>query len=785
MKGQTTIFGAILFFVAAIIFVVFVSSEGFRPETKIGTKQYTALTLKEQGVSALITVDQAIFYSSYKAIIDSADNGLVYDKNCGFHLNPIIAGNGECYKNSYVNYLTDNMQFYLRDFDYNPIYEYEITRGINETNVTANAKENLKIISRSDVSTVTNTALLTQWPGSTQISSCYGWRTLWDGKQDYTDGIDLAGSFEVKAAALGTVHFVCDDFTCNSLSGSCKNQCGDFGANIIIAHEGGFFTRYSHLSAINVVKDQQVRPGEIIGFSGNTGRSNGDHLDLKVYTSQEQITKIDGGKNPLCFFDDVTIESLNFVGKSCTEKFGSSISINNFPLSLAQDCAAVTSTPGNVEDIPKIVLDRSVQYSELIDREAEKNNVPSALIKSIFTQESGFQTKIISATGAAGIAQFTAETGNSYGLDTTPCCTAEQAAAGVCAKLTPPACPIDDERFIPEKAIPAAAKLLGELYKQYDQNIFLTAVAYNAGPGVANQMKQQPNCDIITAVNAVGCARIPTINAYNQKKFETEVKPYIENMKKYYPAWGGSIGQSSLFGSYYEINPSAKQRVKFDLTVFDKIYDIALELSKCTGDECAMNIVTNNNLKLSCTQLDAFDDFVMDYEQCKHYDWDSLNKTECGCDIEWPLINPNQKIVFLGDRIRLQEGDTIIKEHLSDGINNYYWNGNGLAWANYEYVYTTVRDTQNVGVSDPKDRSNVVTADRVIQQIQIPGNGTINLAGFTRTETGLILKNTANSCNALPKLRSYCYETGQSIIRLVDGTVGYQEIKVPFSVKLS
>jgi flagellar hook assembly protein FlgD len=56
---------------------------------------------------------------------------------------------------------------------------------------------------------------------------------------------------------------------------------GGWGNCVIVDH-GTFQTRYAHLSKINVSEGQQVETTTILGLSGNTGASDGEHLHFSI-----------------------------------------------------------------------------------------------------------------------------------------------------------------------------------------------------------------------------------------------------------------------------------------------------------------------------------------------------------------------------------------------------------------------------------------------------------------------------------------------------------------------
>ena len=54
------------------------------------------------------------------------------------------------------------------------------------------------------------------------------------------------------------------------------------GGTIIFDHGHGISTLYMHMKDVNVVKGQNILQGEIVGTVGQTGRSTGPHLDIRL-----------------------------------------------------------------------------------------------------------------------------------------------------------------------------------------------------------------------------------------------------------------------------------------------------------------------------------------------------------------------------------------------------------------------------------------------------------------------------------------------------------------------
>ena len=120
-------------------------------------------------------------------------------------------------------------------------------------------------------------------PSDARVSSKFGYR-IHPTTGEYTmhNGVDLAvpEGTELYAIADGTIGKIVTDRKANS------------GLAIYVNHTNGMTSIYMHLSEIKVSVGQEVSKGQLIGLSGNTGRSTGAHLHFGL--------KLNGGYvNPL------------------------------------------------------------------------------------------------------------------------------------------------------------------------------------------------------------------------------------------------------------------------------------------------------------------------------------------------------------------------------------------------------------------------------------------------------------------------------------------------------
>ncbi len=70
----------------------------------------------------------------------------------------------------------------------------------------------------------------------------------------------------------------------------------NYGNSVLIDHGFGYKTRYAHLKTVYVSEGMQVKRGECIGESGNTGKSTGPHVHYEVMYRSRYV-------NPVNYFD--------------------------------------------------------------------------------------------------------------------------------------------------------------------------------------------------------------------------------------------------------------------------------------------------------------------------------------------------------------------------------------------------------------------------------------------------------------------------------------------------
>ncbi len=118
-----------------------------------------------------------------------------------------------------------------------------------------------------------------------RMASGYGWRTdPFTKVRKFHYGMDFS-------APRGTPVYASGDGTVRRAD----NRSSGYGRHIRIDHGFGYTSLYAHLYKYNVRAGQKVKRGDLIGFVGSTGRSQGPHLHYEIFKDDERI-------NPLNFY---------------------------------------------------------------------------------------------------------------------------------------------------------------------------------------------------------------------------------------------------------------------------------------------------------------------------------------------------------------------------------------------------------------------------------------------------------------------------------------------------
>ncbi|WP_394750167.1 M23 family metallopeptidase [Spongiimicrobium salis] len=116
----------------------------------------------------------------------------------------------------------------------------------------------------------------------TRMASGYGWRSdPFTKARKKHNGMDFTAPRGVPVYATGDGKVTRAD-----------NRSSGFGKHIRIEHGYGYMSLYAHLSKYNVKKGQKVKRGDLIGFVGNTGRSQAPHLHYEVWKDKDRINPI-------------------------------------------------------------------------------------------------------------------------------------------------------------------------------------------------------------------------------------------------------------------------------------------------------------------------------------------------------------------------------------------------------------------------------------------------------------------------------------------------------------
>ncbi|MFT5570515.1 MAG: murein DD-endopeptidase MepM/ murein hydrolase activator NlpD, partial [Cyclobacteriaceae bacterium] len=71
-----------------------------------------------------------------------------------------------------------------------------------------------------------------------------------------------------------------------------KSSISGYGKQIELDHGFGYSSKYAHLDMFAVKKGQMVKRGDLIGYSGNTGKSTAPHLHYEVHLNGKKVNPI-------------------------------------------------------------------------------------------------------------------------------------------------------------------------------------------------------------------------------------------------------------------------------------------------------------------------------------------------------------------------------------------------------------------------------------------------------------------------------------------------------------
>lgn len=116
-----------------------------------------------------------------------------------------------------------------------------------------------------------------------RMASGYGWRSdPFTKVRKFHYGMDFSANRGTPIYATG-----------DGVIERADNKSTGFGNHIRIDHGYGYMSIYAHLSKYNVKRGQKVKRGDLIGYVGNTGRSQGPHLHYEVWKNEERLNPMD------------------------------------------------------------------------------------------------------------------------------------------------------------------------------------------------------------------------------------------------------------------------------------------------------------------------------------------------------------------------------------------------------------------------------------------------------------------------------------------------------------
>ncbi len=117
-----------------------------------------------------------------------------------------------------------------------------------------------------------------RWPVHGAVNSEFGARlSPWTAHTEFHSGLDISADrgTVVRAPAPGAVTFA--------------GPQAEFGLSVIIEHGQEIRSLYGHLSKLLVSRGHRVERGQILGLTGNTGKSSGPHLHYEILVKGQSV----------------------------------------------------------------------------------------------------------------------------------------------------------------------------------------------------------------------------------------------------------------------------------------------------------------------------------------------------------------------------------------------------------------------------------------------------------------------------------------------------------------
>ena len=158
---------------------------------------------------------------------------------------------------------------------------------------------------------------------------------------------------------------------------------GSFGLNVAIAHDDGYYSIMAHMSNPIVKPGDIVKPGQLIGYSGNTGLSTGPHVHWQVCLDSWFPRDISRSRDPETFL----------VNEPIPEEDELDEATRNLAIALAEALTGpATGETGNV-------------VQELTDRLAPLSAAP--LYPNLIDQQEALDAHTAAPHGAAPVQHIT------------------------------------------------------------------------------------------------------------------------------------------------------------------------------------------------------------------------------------------------------------------------------------------------------------------------------------------------------------------------------------------